>query len=214
MVLSKWKQLYYHVKLFTSFCQPVLAVWFKHIYFSTIGHQLCNYHSPLVGIIPLVSLLFVPQIEIYIDILTRGDLAGVYMRECRGGGGGGGVGRRGWRSIKNNGDRWIPPQRASDGGKCLHLITSSWYSPIIAYKSRSPTNATSSLPSTFSLLSEFVSVWHVFIQPETVTIYWIVKMNACLGNAMLTHWGRDQWPPFSRRHFQMHFLDWKYVNFD
>ena len=59
-------------------------------------------------------------------------------------------------------------------------------------KSRSPTNATSSLPSTFSLLSEFVSVWHVFIQPETVTIYWIVKMNACLGNAMLrkfAYWG-------------------------
>ena len=23
----------------------------------------------------------------------------------------------------------------------------------------------------------------------------------------LTHWGRDKWPPFSRRHFQMHFLE-------
>ena len=30
----------------------------------------------------------------------------------------------------------------------------------------------------------------------------------------LTHWGRDKWPPFSRRHFQMHFLEWKCVDFD
>ena len=25
----------------------------------------------------------------------------------------------------------------------------------------------------------------------------------------LTHWGRDKWTPFRRRHFQMHFLEWK-----
>ena len=30
----------------------------------------------------------------------------------------------------------------------------------------------------------------------------------------LTHWGRDKWPTFSRRHFQMHFLEWKCINFD
>ena len=30
----------------------------------------------------------------------------------------------------------------------------------------------------------------------------------------LTHWGRDKWPPFSRRHFQMDFLEWKCMNFD
>ena len=30
----------------------------------------------------------------------------------------------------------------------------------------------------------------------------------------LTHWGRDKWPPFSRRHFLMHFLEWKCINFD
>ena len=30
----------------------------------------------------------------------------------------------------------------------------------------------------------------------------------------LTHWGRDKWPPFSRRHFETHFLEWKYWNFD
>ena len=31
---------------------------------------------------------------------------------------------------------------------------------------------------------------------------------------LLTHWGRDKWTPFRRRHFQMHFLQWKCLNFD
>ena len=26
----------------------------------------------------------------------------------------------------------------------------------------------------------------------------------------LTQWGRDKWTPFRRRHFQMHFLEWKF----
>ena len=29
----------------------------------------------------------------------------------------------------------------------------------------------------------------------------------------LTLWSWDKWPPFSRRHFQMHFLEWKCINF-
>ena len=33
-------------------------------------------------------------------------------------------------------------------------------------------------------------------------------------SAYLTHWGRDKCPPFPRRHFQMHFLEWKYMNSD
>ena len=28
----------------------------------------------------------------------------------------------------------------------------------------------------------------------------------------LTHWGRDKWTPFGRRHFQVHFLEWKCLN--
>ena len=32
--------------------------------------------------------------------------------------------------------------------------------------------------------------------------------------ALLTHWGRDKWTPFRRRHFQMHFLEWKCLNSD
>ena len=30
----------------------------------------------------------------------------------------------------------------------------------------------------------------------------------------LTHWVREKWPPFSRRHFEMHFLKWTYMSFD
>ena len=30
----------------------------------------------------------------------------------------------------------------------------------------------------------------------------------------LTHWGRDKWTPFRRRHFQMHFLERKCLNSD
>ena len=43
------------------------------------------------------------------------------------------------------------------------------------------------------------------------------KLPCCNGTTMyflLTYLGRDKWPPFSRRHFQMHFLEWKCVNFD
>ena len=30
----------------------------------------------------------------------------------------------------------------------------------------------------------------------------------------LTHWGRDKWTPFRRRHFQLHFPEWKCLNSD
>ena len=30
----------------------------------------------------------------------------------------------------------------------------------------------------------------------------------------LTHWGREKWPTFPRRHFQMYFLHWKCLNSD
>ena len=31
---------------------------------------------------------------------------------------------------------------------------------------------------------------------------------------LLTHWRREKWPPYSRRHFEIHFLEWKCMNFD
>ena len=31
---------------------------------------------------------------------------------------------------------------------------------------------------------------------------------------LLTHWGRDNLTPFRRRHFQVHFIEWKCMNYD
>ena len=39
-----------------------------------------------------------------------------------------------------------------------------------------------------------------------VILRWVRSMS-------LTHWGREKWRPFSRRHFQIHFLKWKFMNF-
>ena len=67
---------------------------------------------------------------------------------------------------------------------------------------------------------------------EISSLYWIRPQNIlvscwCTGSishqgisrhdidsTVLTHWGQDKWPPFFRRHFQMHFLEWKCINFD
>ena len=50
--------------------------------------------------------------------------------------------------------------------------------------------------------------------------YWVLWVSIfCLLTSItlyslsLTHWGRDKWPPFRRRPFQMHFLEWKCVIF-
>ena len=46
----------------------------------------------------------------------------------------------------------------------------------------------------------------------------IFRDIACLNlpkqTDLLTHWGRDKWTPFRRRHFQVHFLEWKCLNSD
>ena len=44
-------------------------------------------------------------------------------------------------------------------------------------------------------------------------IYASLGLNELSAKA-LTHWGRGKWTPFRRRHFQMHFLEWKYLNSD
>ena len=45
------------------------------------------------------------------------------------------------------------------------------------------------------------------------SLYWIGTLYAIPGWGMLMHWGRDKWMLFCRRHFQMHFLEWKCMNF-
>ena len=56
---------------------------------------------------------------------------------------------------------------------------------------------------------------------KITSLYWIkAQVTRPLGEAamwpqklLLTHWGGDKWTPFRRRHFQMHFLEWKCMNF-
>ena len=44
--------------------------------------------------------------------------------------------------------------------------------------------------------------------------WWIFSRSQSPQNNIisLTHWGRDKSTPFRRRHFQMHFLEWKCIN--
>ena len=49
---------------------------------------------------------------------------------------------------------------------------------------------------------------------ETRSRQWWRHWNAMQYTAdpyMLPHWGQEKWPPFCRRNFQMHFLEWKYI---
>ena len=43
---------------------------------------------------------------------------------------------------------------------------------------------------------------------------WVSSIGGNKPNQPLTHWGRDKLPPFRRRHFQVHFLEWKCLNSD
>ena len=43
--------------------------------------------------------------------------------------------------------------------------------------------------------------------------YCIHKSETSAARHGLTHWGQGKWTPFCRRHFQAHFLEWKYLNF-
>ena len=57
------------------------------------------------------------------------------------------------------------------------------------------------------MLALYNSPWAFF----TLTFYDAVR--GLHNQDPLTHWGREKWTPFRRRHFQMHFLEWKCINF-
>ena len=64
------------------------------------------------------------------------------------------------------------------------------------------------VPESTWLLLETVSV--LCLQSHWL---WDVPPHALIAG-MLTHWGRDKWTLFRRRHFQLHFLEWQCLNFD
>ena len=62
-------------------------------------------------------------------------------------------------------------------------------------------------------------IWSCFMWCQCNIWVAIVVWVTCIPrkdfrNPVLTHWGRDKFPPFRRRHFQMHFLEWKCLYFD
>ena len=58
------------------------------------------------------------------------------------------------------------------------------------------------------------SSWRPFrFSPEHIYLSW-QAISVTMVHGILTHWGRDKWPPFYRRHFQMHFLQWKCIDFE
>ena len=78
----------------------------------------------------------------------------------------------------------------------------------------------------------FLTLWHTFDQksPFKITalkigIYifvgFVARVEDVNNSWVYCDWIRilhieteTKWPPFSRRHFQVHFLEWKYINFD
>ena len=50
---------------------------------------------------------------------------------------------------------------------------------------------------------------------KMASLYWIRAQETTTGPHWgLAHWGRDTMATLCRQHFQMHFLEWKYINFD
>ena len=52
---------------------------------------------------------------------------------------------------------------------------------------------------------------------ETVFVMHAFHATDCQGNQPQDYKhieAETEWPPFTRRHFQMHFLEWKCMNFD
>ena len=73
------------------------------------------------------------------------------------------------------------------------------------------------LTECFSKHSEDTPLVVKYVFPVYYTVYhpWLIPLSDILFYLwQLTHWGRDKCPTFSRRHFQMHFLEWKCINFD
>ena len=55
-----------------------------------------------------------------------------------------------------------------------------------------------------------VATWRHWALLRPSYAIWLHKSSS----HWLTHWGRDKMATISRRHFQMHFPEWKCINFD
>ena len=75
------------------------------------------------------------------------------------------------------------------------------------------------LPLTVSLLYDVVIYsiielheWHAY---TTGSVWSGISQHTCTDHMhRLRHWGRDKMAAFSKWHLEMHFLEWRYMNFD
>ena len=63
------------------------------------------------------------------------------------------------------------------------------------------------------------TLWCLVICGHSAVQIWFLHTYGTIGRVYLvrqelTHWGWDKWPLFSRWHFQMHFLEWQFINSD
>ena len=71
------------------------------------------------------------------------------------------------------------------------------------------------------VINVYIIQWHFIQNSKLVTfkiLYFIIPSAKywpfCSGLNALTHWAKTKWSSFSRQHFQMHFLEWKCINFN
>ena len=66
--------------------------------------------------------------------------------------------------------------------------------------------------STLTCKQRYDNVWGLNTNQSIPWDMWIPTQETVECHGELTYCGRDKWPPFSIRHFQMHFLEWKWMN--
>ena len=69
-------------------------------------------------------------------------------------------------------------------------------------------------PGRDELISWLMTQWRKEPRHLVATVLKFSRNTPSSVTEVLSHWGRDKWPPFPRRHFQMDFLEWKCMNFD
>ena len=61
---------------------------------------------------------------------------------------------------------------------------------------------------------ESISKIFLLIPVQLFRRYTLLLISNPLENHESTHWDREKWPTFCIRNFQMHFVEWKCMNFD
>ena len=115
-------------------------------------------------------------------------------------------------SVSNHqprGDRWIPRINGQQRGKCFHFMTSSWCERENMHGCVTWIQFTQSFHFRWN-----ISYWKHFLN--------FIKYEYCHSPKSLTKRTRftyideaeTKWPPLCRRHFQIHFLTWRWLYID